>query len=180
MEPVPVDFLEDLAPQERPKSKMVNAWRWTFICFLGTLVLLYVSSLQGAGEEITLVGSRQFVARSVVTVLSIACMVQLLRSKRSGWILSIILAVAFLCGDLITVCYMGIWRWDSPGSTFFVVMDSIFGLINLGLLIVFLGKKGMTYWDVKATTRTRVLIIALLMAIPYFIFYTYPTYAWLQ
>lgn len=177
MEPVPVDFLDDLAPQERPKSKIVNAWRWAFICFLGTLIVLFASSLRRLQEQIAWTGPGHFLARLVVAMLSIACMLQLLRSKRSGWILSVILAVDFLCGDLITVCYVGIWHLNQPGSTFFVLIDGTFGLINLGLLIVFLGEKGMAYWGVKATTRRWVLIIALLAAIPYFIFYSYPTYA---
>lgn len=177
MEPVPVDFLEDLAPQEPPKSKMVNAWRWGFICFLGTLVLLYVSSLLRLQKQITWLGPGHFLARSVVIMFSLVCMVQLLRSKRSGWILSVVLAVDFLCGDLIKACYVGIGHWNHPRAMYTIMLDGIFGLVNLGLLIVFLGERGMAYWGVKATTRTWVLIIALLAAIPYFVFYSYPTYA---
>jgi hypothetical protein len=173
MQTIPADFLEGLLPIPSPQDRLVNTWRWIFC---GLLVFGLLLMLMSLGRLQQMAGSHAVVICVYVELgLEVGCLVQLLRKRPSGWMLTIFLATLFLTDDITGVWVISIVRFKIQWVVY--VMDILYWgllLLNIGTLIVFLRQRGLTFFGVNPVARTWVVALSLLLVGGYIAFVSLP------
>lgn len=174
MDTTPSDFLEDLGPAERPRDKMINGLRWTFVILLIIVVLYEAGMLLNRHSVLWKMDVPRIACNLVQASMALAGLVQLIRRKPSGWGLGIMLSFLFFPNYLfITYRTARAMAWSLAVYTAGSV-SLVMSLLIVWVAVAFLLPRGQAFFGVKPKTVNWVLPVAVILMILNIVFVLLP------